>query len=384
MHRFELDHHSELVAVEKVTSEARLEELCQSWLEQEVLALDTEFDRTNTFFHKLALIQVYDGEEIYLLDPLQLKDLSALGKVLSDASVLKVLHSCSEDLEALHNTYNFPINSIFDTQIAAALVGLGPMLGYGNMVEQMLGLTLDKEHTKTDWLKRPLSEEQKVYAAQDVQFLLPCFYKLRESLLEKGHYGFVLEDTESIYQAITHLEDFEHAYLKVKGAFKLKPSQLNRLRKVAAWREQLARREDIPKTFIFRDHHLLDICMESKPTTSFLLKIGCNRGSIRKYGAELLNLIAEADAESKTLWPEAIPAFHKLPGAKQKLKALKVVASTIAKENDIPEEAISSKRLLEYYIKTKQGFITRPNHFWNSWRRELLEPAFKAKLEELS
>lgn len=384
MHRFELDHHSELVAVEKVTTAARLEELCQSWLKQEVLAVDTEFDRTNTFFHKLALIQVYDGEEIYLIDPLQLEQLDAFGKVLSEASVLKVLHSCSEDLEALHNSYGFPINSIFDTQIAASLAGYGPMIGYGNMVEQFLGLTLDKEHTKTDWLKRPLSEEQKIYAAQDVQFLLPCFYKLRENLLEKGHYGFVLEDAESIYRAITDLGDFEHAYLKVKGAFKLKPKQLNRLRTVAAWREALARRKDIPKTFIFRDHHLLDICMQPNPTTGLLLKIGCNRGSIRKFGAELLNRIAQADEMNSDDWPEPVLAFHKLPAAKQKLKALKAAAGQVSKQYDIPEEALSSKRLLEYYIKTEQGLMTRPNHFWNSWRRELLEPAFQATLASFS
>lgn len=113
MSRFELDHHSELVAVEKVTSEQRLEELCQSWLEQDVLAIDTEFDRTNTFFHKLALIQVYDGDEIYLIDPLVIDDLSAFGEVLKKESILKVLHSCSEDLEALHNSYGFPMSSVF-------------------------------------------------------------------------------------------------------------------------------------------------------------------------------------------------------------------------------------------------------------------------------
>ena len=384
MSRFELDHHSESVAVEKVTSEQRLNELCQSWLKQDVLAIDTEFDRTNTFFHKLALIQVYDGDEIYLIDPLVIDDLSAFGEVLKQESTLKVLHSCSEDLEALHNSYGFPMNSVFDTQIAAALTGLGQMLGYGSMVELLLGLTLDKEHTKTDWLVRPLSEEQKIYAAQDVQFLLPCFYRLREKLLEKGHYGFVLEDTQSIYQAIAHLDDFDHAYLKVKGAYRLQPKHLFRLQQTVAWREQLARDKDIPKTFIFRDHHLLEICQHPKPSTGLLLQLGCNRGSIRKYGSELLSIIAQADKSDSSEWPQPVLAFHKLPSAKQKLKALKQEAQQIAEAYDIPEQALTSKRLLEYVIQTDLGVMSRPNQFWNGWRKELLQKQFEQRLTEFS
>ncbi|GAA4353544.1 ribonuclease D [Kangiella taiwanensis] len=384
MSRFELDHHSELVAVEKVTSEQRLATLCKSWLQQDVLAIDTEFDRTNTFFHKLALIQVYDGEEIYLIDPLEISDLKAFGEVLGDEGTLKVLHSCSEDLEALHNSYHFPINSVFDTQIAAALCDMGPMLGYGNMVDIMLGLTLDKEHTKTDWLARPLSEEQKIYAAQDVQFLLPCFYRLREKLLEKGHYGFVLEDTRSIYEAISQLDNFQEAYLKVKGAYRLQSKYLNRLKHVAAWREALARDKDIPKTFIFRDHHLLEICQTPNPSTGTLLQLGCNRGSIRKHGSELLNQINQADNMTESDWPQPIQAFHKLPSAKQKLKALKQEASAVAQEHDIPEQALSSKRLLEYVIQTDLGLKSRPNQFWNSWRQELLQQRFEQRLAEFS
>ena len=384
MNRFELDHHSELVSVELVTDESRLEELSQLWLKHEVLAIDTEFDRTNTFFHNLALIQVFDGSEVYLIDPLEVKSLDSFGEVLSSENVLKVLHSCSEDLEALHNSYGFPIKAVFDTQIAASIAGVGSMLGYGNMVDIFLGLTLDKEHTKTDWLKRPLSDEQKIYAAQDVQFLLPCYYRLRDRLLEKGHYGFVIEDTESIYQAVANLEDFDKAYLKVKGAFRLNQQQLNRLRKVTAWREALARKTNIPKTFIFRDHHLLEVCQTQNPTTGLLLKLGCNRGSIRKYGSELLNLIAEADKEDRAQWPQQVLAFHKLHESKAKLRALKEEASAVAKEQDIPEEALSSKRLLEYVIQTEQGLAVRSNQFWNQWRRELLQDRFEARLAEFS
>lgn len=384
LQRFELDHHSESVLVENVVTGQRLQQLCQSWSNVDVLAIDTEFDRTNTFFHKLALIQVYDGHEVYLIDPLEIDDLADFGAILSNPDILKVLHSCSEDLEALHNSYGFPIHSVFDTQIAATVSGLGQMMGYGTMVELLLSLSLDKEHTKTDWLKRPLSKEQTIYAAQDVQFLLPCYLKLRERLLEKGHYGFVLEDAESIYTAITQLEDFSQAYLKVKGAFRLAPKALNRLQKIADWREQLAREKDIPKTFIFREPHLLEICQSDNPTTGYLLQIGCNRGSIRRYGSELLNVIMKADAMPQQQWPQPVIAFHKLAGAKQKLKALKQEASQVAKEFDIPEEALTSKRLLEYYIQTDLGHATRPNQFWNGWRRELLEQRFTAKLADYS
>lgn len=382
MARFHLEQHQDSVHVETVFNTERLQELCQSWQTLDVIAVDTEFDRTNTYFHRLALIQIYDGEEVYLIDPLAFDDISALTDIFKSTSVVKAFHSCSEDLEALYHQYGFELNQVFDTQIAASLDGIGLSVGYGNIVEHFLSLVLDKEHTKTDWLQRPLSQEQKVYAAQDVQYLLPVYFRLRDSLLEKGLFECVIEDVNSIFSAIVQADDYSEAYLKVKGAFRLNQFQLNRLQKLAQWRETLARDNNIPKTFVFRDHHLIEVCQKEKTTISDLLSMGCNRGSIRKYGAELIRQIELADQVSKTEWPEPLQPFHKIPQSKKMFSALKAEVEKVSQEHNIPAEALCNRRLIEYYIKMTLGYKGRPNRFWNSWRQNLLEQPFKQAMQE--
>ncbi len=382
MARFHLEQHQDSVHVETVLNTERLQELCQSWQALDVIAVDTEFDRTNTYFHRLALIQIYDGEEVYLIDPLAFDDISALTDIFKSTSVVKAFHSCSEDLEALYHQYGFELNQVFDTQIAASLDGIGLSVGYGNIVEHFLSLVLDKEHTKTDWLQRPLSQEQKVYAAQDVQYLLPVYFRLRDSLLGKGLFECVIEDVNSIFSAIIQADDYSEAYLKVKGGFRLNQFQLNRLQKLAQWRETLARDNNIPKTFVFRDHHLIEVCQKEKTTISDLLSMGCNRGSIRKYGAELIRQIELADQVSKSEWPEPLQPFHKIPQSKKMFSALKAEVENVGQEHNIPAEALCNRRLIEYYIKMTLGYKGRPNRFWNRWRQSLLEQPFRQAMQE--
>lgn len=384
MARFHLEQHQDSVHVETVSSSERLQQLCQSWLTLNELAVDTEFDRTNTYFHRLALIQIYDGQEIYLIDPLACDDLSALSEIFASETIVKALHSCSEDLEALYHQYGFVFNQVFDTQIAASMDGIGLSVGYGNIVEHFLSVVLDKEHTKTDWLQRPLSQEQKVYAAQDVQYLMPVYYRLRDSLLEKGLFECVVEDVNSIFAAIIQSDDYSEAYLKVKGAFRLNQFQLNRLQKLAQWRETLARDNNIPKTFVFRDHHLIEVCQKETVVIGDLLSMGCHRGSIRKYGSELIRQIQVADQRPQEEWPELLQPFHKIPKSKAMLSRLKAVVEKVGSENQIPAEALCNRRLIEYYIKMSLGFKGRPNRFWNSWRQRLLSEPFEQAMKEFT
>lgn len=382
MQRFELTEHQDSVQVETIGTTERLAQLCEKWLQLEVIALDTEFDRTNTYFHRLALIQVYDGDEVYLIDPLHLSDISPLAEVLASKEVIKALHSCSEDIEALFNQYHFVINNIFDTQIAAAFANRGLTIGYAPIVELMLGISLSKEQTKTDWMQRPLAHEQKIYAAQDVQFLLPIYYQLRDELLILGHFDYVIQDTTSMFDAIENLENFSQLYIKVKGSYKLNSFQLNRLQQLAEWRELLAREKNIPKTFIIRDNHLIELCQTLKPTISHLLAMGCNRGSIRRYGAEILNKISYADSIEEMYWPQRLTAFHRIKQGKQILNRLREITQQIAQQEQMPAEALCNRRMIEYYIKEQLQIASRPNRFWNQWRKNLLAEPFAKAIAE--
>ncbi|NVJ68210.1 MAG: ribonuclease D [Gammaproteobacteria bacterium] len=382
MQDFNLQEYGEEVAVGFINDIATLEQLAEQWLTREAIAIDTEFDRTNTYFHNLALIQIFDGDQIWFIDPLKLKDLSSLAPLFENNELIKVFHSCSEDLEALYNQYQFKFNAVFDTQIAAGFLDMGLSLGYLRLVELISGVSLDKEHTKTDWLQRPLTQEQLVYAAQDVQFLLPAYYKLRDGLLEKGLMDCVLQDAASMFEAVSSPENYDQFYLRIKGAFRLNAKQTNRLKQIASWREQIARLKNIPRTFIFRDNQIIEICQAESPKTSDLLAAGCHRASIRRYGTDLLALIENADQVPAEHWPEPIKAFHKIRGAKLMAKNIKAIANQIADENSIPQDALSNKRLIEYYIMLKLKHEVRPNRFWNSWRKQLLQPVFEQYFAE--
>src|SRR5262245_38627683 len=162
-----------------------LAEAYRQWAEAPVLGLDTEFVRTNTFFHKLGLIQVSDGQASWLVDPLAARDLTPLAAVFRSPGV-KVLHSASEDIEVFYRNLGVLPEPLFDTQIAGALAGAGAFRSYQKIVAAYLGVELAKEETRTDWIARPLSAAQLAYAAEDVAFLVPLYERLRNDLEAQG------------------------------------------------------------------------------------------------------------------------------------------------------------------------------------------------------
>jgi len=158
-----------------------LETLCTGWQMLDELAMDTEFIRTDTFFPRPALLQIGDGKASYLLDVLTLGRPECLRNLLVTGP-LKVFHSCSEDLEMLQHWLGVLPNPLVDTQLAISLAEGNSAMGYQRMVEKYLGILLEKGETRSDWLQRPLTESQQLYAAQDVEFLLPIWHQLKEKL----------------------------------------------------------------------------------------------------------------------------------------------------------------------------------------------------------
>lgn len=382
MNDFIHDEHGEKLAISFIRNEKQLAELCESWLELDAIAVDTEFDRTNTYYHNLALIQFYDGKTAYFIDPLECNELSALKAIFESETLIKVFHSCGEDLEALFNAYGFSMNAIFDTQVAAAMLDIDQALSYLNLVAQTLTVALDKEHTKTDWLQRPLTKEQLVYAAQDVQFLLPAYFKLRDRLLEQGNFDYVLNDGESAFDTISKPAKDMDYYLRVKSASRLNREQLNRLQHICSWREQLARENNMPRTFIFRDNHITELSTLESPKISDLARLGCHRASIRKYGSTLLDVIAKANEKGEKHWPKPVPAFYKLQKSKRLLQDLNKAAKKVSHDVDIPMYVLANKRLLEFYLLSTLDIPCRVNHYWKHWRKDLLAESFECILEE--
>lgn len=209
-----------------ITTFEQLENVCALAQTQPAVALDTEFVRTRTLSPHLGLIQLFDGEQLVLIDPIEIEDLSPFVTLMENENVVKVLHSCSEDLETFLAAFDTIPTPVFDTQFAASVLGLGATLGYAKLVELLCEVSLDKGESRTDWLARPLREAQLSYAANDVLYLLPCYQQLVEKINQAGKLHWVYQEVELLGQKKRSQMPEDFAYLQIKNNWRLNSEQL--------------------------------------------------------------------------------------------------------------------------------------------------------------
>ena len=227
------------------------------WQAAPSVALDTEFVRERTFRAKLGLVQVAAAGEIALVDTVRINDLSPLGAILGGAGSRKILHSCSEDLPVLRRATGVSLGPLFDTQIAAAFAGLGSSLSYAALVLVLFDVQLDKDETRTDWLRRPLSPEQLRYAADDVEYLPEAAAELERRLVTLGRLEWALEDSATLAASDADGPIPSEAWRRVKGLDRCSPLVQAIARGLAAWREREAARLDVARPFLLRDETLI-------------------------------------------------------------------------------------------------------------------------------
>ena len=269
----------------------------RSWRQARALALDTEFVRERTYYPRPALIQVSDGLDIWLLDLVALEDLSPLRDVLFSEEACPILHAAAGDLEVLYHLFGSLPRSLFDTQVAAVFAGVGRSLSYQALVRELLGIEVEKNQTRTDWVARPLTPEQLAYAAEDVAHLLSLEQMLRDRLQNLGRWEWCQEDCRSLLTMSRFELDPGDAWEKIKGSGRLAQRQLAALRSLAAWREETARLRDLPRGFVIRDAALLDLARHRPTSPSELRRVpGLDRRKVRRDGARWLAAIGEAES----------------------------------------------------------------------------------------
>ncbi len=230
-----------------VDSPAGLDALCKQLQDSEWLALDTEFIREKTYYPRLCLFQVSNGDVAACVDPLRLDDLQPLLDVLYDGRILKILHAARQDLEIfLHDYQRLPM-PIFDTQPAAALLGYGDQIGYANLVKLMLDVDLPKDQSRTDWMQRPLDPQQQRYALDDVIYLGRLYLHMRANLFDRERLQWLAADFAPLADPETYYPDPMLMWRRIKGRQPLRGRQLAVLQQLAAWREREARRRDLPR-----------------------------------------------------------------------------------------------------------------------------------------
>lgn len=371
-----------MIQINWISSDAELAEHCKYWNTLTFIALDTEFIRVDTFYPIAGLLQVSDGESTYLLDPLLINNWQPLADVFNNQQVVKVLHACSEDLEVFSLLVGALPNPLFDTQIAAGYLNIGFSMGYSRLVQQLLEVELPKGETRSDWLQRPLSDLQVLYAAQDTAYLVDVYQALAQQLSEQK-YAWVLEDGAFMVAASAQETQPYDLWRTIKLAWKLAPQQLAVLRELSAWRELQARERDVPRNRIIRESTLWALAHEQPADMTHLAKLeDMHPRILRQEGATLLSIVKQAKRLPEEHWPDPLPEPLPIDAAKL-LKRLRKVGLELGLKLDIAPELMLRKKVLEELLRT--GYPDGPYSLPASlqgWRRELMGEALLESLEE--
>lgn len=358
-----------------VTTDEQLTDCCDRLQRAKAIAVDTEFMRTNTFYPKAALFQIFagenaDGGHCYLIDPLPIGDFSPLVKLFTDPAVIKIFHACSEDLEVFNSFLGCVPHPLVDTQVAAGLLEYGASVSYAALVEKLLGVTLEKGETRSDWLQRPLEPKQQQYAIQDVVYLLPLYEALMAELEQKLRLPWLREDCELLVNNARTPQDPDAFYPRIKSAWKLNRQELAVLQELSRWREEQARKRDMPRNHVLHEAVLWTLAKEQPQTLQAIKAIeGMEYRKFKRVGQEVLEVLGEARRLQPEDYPPRLPA--PLPIAQRKLvKALKQRAAEKAGELGMFPEVLAKKSDFEFIVRSAEngGSHQLPERL-QGWRR---------------
>lgn len=334
-----------------------------------VLAIDTEFLREKTYYAKLCLIQLATDDETAIVDPFAVDDLGVLAPVLLDEGVTKLFHAGGQDLEILLREVGVLPKPVFDTQVAAALLGHTQQIGYAALVHAECGVTLKKIDSFTDWSRRPLSDSQLEYAADDVVYLPRMYARMRAALEEKGRLSWLARDFEEMSDPAKYAADERERYRRLKRVSQLSRRQLAAAREVAAWRELEAQRRDVPRKWVVTDEQIVEACKREARTIDELFMVRGLRERLSTRDARaVVALMAKAlDAPPET-WPEPDRCGKSEPNVDAQLDLMTAIVRLRAKESGVAFPTLASHDDLARVARGYRDGID----LLRGWRRSLV------------
>lgn len=334
-----------------IEDEISLQKLCQQYSKAKILAIDTEFVRTRTLYPKLGLLQVFDGEQLALIDPIAIDDLSSFWQLLTDENIIKVLHACSEDLEVFLTSANVKPVNLIDSQIMMSFLGHGLSMGYAAMVKHFTGVELDKSESRTDWIKRPLTQKQLNYASADVDYLFQLYPKLITEIEQAGWLDYAKQETQLLIERKFTPIDENNLYRQMKLAWRLNPKQLNTLQHLAYWRFQQAKKRDLPIGFVAKDHTLMAVAQHNPQNIGAMSQLdGAEMLDIRHKGKAMLSIIKLASQTTENDYPTKISRLDEYPGYKQIFKKVKAFIVAVGEQHGLAIENLASKKQINQFL----------------------------------
>ncbi|WP_091344193.1 ribonuclease D [Alkalimonas amylolytica] len=357
-----------------------LRQFCLQAASKPLLLLDTEFIRQSTLQPKLGLIQLYDGDELVLVDPLAITDWLPLKNLLVNADVTKVMHACMEDLDAFQTIGIDSIMPLIDTQMAALLLGQGSSVGFAALVEQVTGTKLDKGESRTNWLARPLRDAQLSYAANDVLYLLPVYQQLQQQLTAEQH-QLLQQEAEQLQLRRSMQWPDQLRFIDIKNSWQLPPRALAVLQQLVVWRLDYARSKDLALGLVFKDAQLFDIARKAPASFAALQAIpGLPERELKRHGQVVLRLVEQALESDPAAWPQ--PAYHReqFAGYREVTAQIRERVQQAASQHQLPAELLATKRQQTEYLNwcwrvsdAERQELPVPE-LLRGWRKPLLQP----------
>ncbi|MCX4190364.1 ribonuclease D [Methylophaga sp. OBS3] len=345
-----------------------LDNFCEQIKQSDWLAIDTEFLREKTYFPQLCLIQIANDDVIACVDPIAIEDLTPLMDILYQPGMTLVFHAARQDLELLQMLRGELPQQIFDTQLAATVLGIGDQIGYGNLVKHCLDVDLDKAHSRTDWTQRPLSNEQLDYAADDVRYLRTLYHQMSAQLDEQERRPWLNDDFASLSDPKTYTADPEAIWRKIRGAGKLKASQLVVLQQLAAWREQRAIDRNRPRRWILKDDVMLDLARFAPDSKNQLAKIrGLEPRDIERNGSDIIEVISRAQEIPEAQWPKLIKPVPLTNQQEALLDALMALLRKYCDEESITPVAVATRKDIEHLVRGERDIS-----LLKGWRKKIV------------
>jgi ribonuclease D len=345
---------------------------------QSFIGVDTEFLRERTFFPKLCLLQLAAGGDIWCVDTLRGGSLEPLVPALTAPQTRKVIHAARQDLEAFYLTTKRVISPVFDTQVAAGCIGLKPQVGYAELVNTLLDVTIPKGQTRTDWSKRPLTPEQLDYAADDVLYLGQIADALSARLSELGREHWAAEDCAALQDPRLYEPDPAQAWERLRGIGQLGPAARARAKSVAIWREKLARERDLPRAWIISDAAIFAVAQANPASRAALGAMHAMPANFNDaFAASLLRTLEEESAVPVT---DLNPSQDARPTPEQKalIERLAKIVDARAAELDVSAELLAPRGELKALAMGK-----RDTHALAGWRREEIGETLLGALRHL-
>ncbi len=331
-----------------------------------VIGVDTEFMRSNTFYAQLALLQLGWNGHYALVDPLAFDISNTLQPTLG-AGMVTVMHSASEDLDTMAPLLPAGPQTLFDTQIAAAFVGLGLGISYRALVIELTGVELDKGETRSDWLQRPLTDSQRSYAALDVVYLQTIHEQLAARLQQRGRAAWHAEDCARLKHRATQRDGDPQPQRTLHGAAEWAMPRQALLRRLLLWRDVSARALNVPRPWLIDDALALSLAHQPPTTLTELEQRSRGQRALRSAPRkELLALFATPVSDEEVAATTPI-AGHAQGASKKSLTAMKQAVDAMAVELDLPSGLLCPRKVLEGYAVT-----TEWPEFLNGWRHDVL------------